>query len=72
MGLQSVMSGQGSALTLPEKVQGGVMAMLISSRLQVLHSLNPNLRYVTTLSIDLGLTANDSAISARMQAKFAF
>jgi hypothetical protein len=66
------MSGQGSALTLLEKVQRGVTAMLISSRLQVSHSLNPNLRHVATLSIDLGLTADDSAIGARMQAKFAF
>jgi hypothetical protein len=66
------MSGQGSTLTLLEKVQRGVMAMLILSRLQVSHSPNPNLRHVTALSIDLGLTANDSAIGARTQAKFAF
>jgi hypothetical protein len=72
MGVQSVRSAQGSALTWPDKVQGRVMARLISHRLQVLPCQSLNFRYVAALSIDSGLTANDSVIGARMQAKNAF
>jgi hypothetical protein len=45
------------------------MVMILSSRLPV--SWHPDFRYVATLSIGLGLTAENSAIGARKQAKLA-
>jgi hypothetical protein len=62
------MLSQGSTLTLPKKVREGAMEMIPWRRIR---AEGPQLKYVTTFSIDLGLTGNDSAIGAGTGVKFA-